>query len=209
MVRGALTAVVLAALAVPAAAQPPADPIDAILQGKTLPKDADPEEPDTAATGARVEPDPFIPAAPSSYMPPRPTLTAPVFLHEVGKTPDAPPTSADIAYDTRIRASVAAAQGFQGPMDGGWTLSAGGRELYIFQLVDRDGLVEGAWRDPRRAGATNASGFIDAVERSGADVTFRFAGVVATLHPSGDGRWAGKLEAAGKTESVSLRRRNP
>jgi hypothetical protein len=209
MLRGALIAVWLTALAAPAVAQPPADPIDAILQGRTLSKDADPEEPDTAATGARVDPEPTLPAPPLRYPPPpRSTLTAPIFLNETDKSPDAP-TSADVAYDSRIRASMAAAQGFQGPMDGGWTLSAGSRELYVFQLVDRDGLVEGAWRDPRRAGATNASGFIDAIERSGADVTFRFAGVAATLHPSGDGRWAGKLEAAGKMESVSLRRRNP
>jgi hypothetical protein len=194
--------------AAPAASQPPADAIDAVLRQRPPPKDVDPEEPDTAAAGATVAPD--LPSSPVTAPPPRaPTLNRPVRIEETGKNPDAPPSVADVAYDNRIRASMASAQGFQGPMDGGWTVSAGAHALYVLQLTDRGGAVEGAWRDLRRAGALDASGFIDQVERAGADVTLRFAGGVSlVLHAAADGRWSGELSEGGKTESVRLQR-NP
>ena len=130
-------------------------------------------------------------------------------IEETGRAPDGPPTAADVAYDSRLRASMASAQGFQGPMDGGWTLMAGERELYVLQLIDRNGAVEGAWRDLRRPGALNASGFIDATERTGDDLTLRFAGgAVAVLHGA-DGRWTGELTEASEKRAVTLRRRNP
>ena len=205
-------ALILAGLAVaPAQAQPAADPIDALL--RPLPKDADVEEPDTAATGSAVEPDPTLPGGPQPYRPyvprPHPTLTAPVFVNETGKNPDAPPTPTEAAYDSRLRSSAASVQGYLGPLDGGWTLTAAGRPLYAVQLTDRNGAVEGAWRDLRRAGALDASGFFDIVERRGGDLTFRFTEtVVATLHPDG-GRWAGELTEAGRREPVTLARRAP
>jgi hypothetical protein len=203
-----MAAAVLAAA--PALAQdPPAapatDPIGDLLRQRAV----DPEEPDTAAAGnSRVDPDP-APTAPSHVRPPAPVLTKPVYVDETGKNPDAPPSPADVAYDSRLKASAASARGFQGPMDGGWTLSAGGRELYALQLIDRNGVVEGAWRDLRRAGALDGSGFIDVLDRAGADVTFRFAdGAVAVLHPAGD-RWTGELTEHGRTEAASLVRRAP
>jgi hypothetical protein len=179
---GLVIAVTLAAFAAaPSAGQAPADPIDALLKRAPAQRTVDPEEPDTAAEGTtRVSPD----AAGSER--------------------------GDAAYDNRLRASAAAAAGFHGPMEGGWSLTGGGRELYVFELIDRDGAVEGAWRDPRRPAALDSSGFIDVVERSGADVTFRFAAsAVAVLHAGGDGRWTGELEEAGKTERVTLVRRGP
>lgn len=203
---------VLAVLAASSAhAQPAADPIDALL--RPPPKDVDVEEPDTAATGSAVDPDPGLPSGPRAYRPyvppPRPTLTAPVFVDETGKNPDAPPTPVEAAYDSRLKSSAASVQGFQGPMDGGWTLAAGGRALYALQLVDKNGAVEGAWRDLRRAGALDASGFFETVQRTGGDLTFRFTdGVVAVLHPDG-GRWAGQLNEAGRSEAVILARRAP
>jgi hypothetical protein len=207
MRRAAWVLSTLALLAAgPALAQPPPrDPIDALL--RPPPKDADVEEPDTAATGAAVEPDPGLSPAPPTYVPPpRSTLTSPVYVNETGKNPDAPPTPAEMAYDSRLRSSAASAQGFQGPMDGGWTLSAGKQALYAFQLTDRNGAVEGAWRDLRRPGALDASGFFDVVERAGADLTFRFTdSVVAVLHPEA-GRWAGELTEGGRREAVSLAR---
>ncbi len=188
-------------------AQPPADPIGDLLR-KGPPKDVDPDEPDTAAAGARVDPDPVAPA-PRRPAPRAPALNRPTRIDETGKAPDGPPTPADAAYDGRLRASMASAQGFQGPMEGGWTLAAGDRELYVLQLVDRNGAVEGAWRDLRRPGALNASGFIDGTDRTGDDLTIRFAdGVVAVLHGA-EGRWAGDLTEAGETRAVTLRRRNP
>lgn len=188
----------------PAQAQPAPDPIDALLRTP-----ADPEEPDTAATGAAVDPDPALPAAPQAYVPPRPILTAPVFVNETGKTPEAPPSPADLAYDSRLKSSAASVRSFQGPMDGGWTLSAGGQALYALQLTDRNGAVEGAWRDLRRAGALDASGFFDLVERTEAGLTFHFSEAAkAVLRQSGGG-WTGQLSEAGRSEPVSLTRRTP
>lgn len=113
------------------------------------------------------------------------------------------------AYDERLRASMAAVTAFQGPMDGGWTLMAGQRELYVFQLLDRNGVVEGAWRDPRRPGALEASGFLDQVERRADGMTLRIGQRVVTLKLDADGRLSGEITEAGRTEAVTLRRRNP
>lgn len=207
--RRALALIATVLVAGPAMAQrAPADPIDALL--RPLPKDVDVEEPDTAATGSTVEPDPTLPGGPQPYQryipPPHPTLTAPVFVNETGKNPDAPPTPAEAAYDSRLRSSAASVRGFQGPMDGGWILAAGGQPLYAFQLVDKNGAVEGAWRDLRRAGALDASGFFEIVERTGGDLTFRFeSGVVAVLRPEA-GRWSGRLTEGDRSEAVSLTR---
>lgn len=189
------------AFAQPAPAPPPAqDPIGDLLRR------ADPEAPDTAAFGRRVDPDPL---PPSRYVPPATRLTAPVRIEETGKNPDGPPSAADTAYDNRIRASMASATGFQGPMYGGWTLAAGDRELFVLQFSDRGGVVDGAWRDLRRPGALDASGFIDQAERAGDLLTVRFAGgAVASLRLS-EGRWSGELTQGGATQAVTLRRRNP
>lgn len=200
----------LAVLAAPAArSQPAQDPIDALL--RPLPKDADVEEAEDAPVAPSAEQDPGLPAGPQPYRPyappPHPTLTAPVFVHETGKNPDAPATPVEAAYDSRLRSSAASVQSFQGPMDGGWTLSAGGQALYALQLTDRAGAVEGAWRDLRRSGALDAYGFFDIVERTGGRLMFRFAdGIVAELHPQGD-RWTGELVEGGRREVVSLIRR--
>ena len=112
-------------------------------------------------------------------------------------------------------ASFASAQGFQGPLDGGWTLAAKGAEdLYALQLVDRPDLLEGVWRDLRRKGALDASGLVDDIRRSGADVILRFAAggeapVTATLHGAYNGAWTGELTEGGRTRPVVLLRRRP
>lgn len=220
---GALILGGMALAGMPAAAQTPpaqtppaqsptsqADAIDALLR-KPLPRDGVPDEPDTASGGAAVDADPLVPVTPQPYRAPyRTTLTRPVNIQETGKSADAPPSPADMAYDDRIRASAAAQRGFRGPLDGGWTLSTPDRELYAFELADRNGAVEGAWRDLRRTGALDASGFIDAVERTGGDLTFRvLQDVTVVLHDRGDGRWAGELTEGGRSRAVSLRRRGP
>lgn len=178
------TLALLAALAAGAAgAQEPApDAIDALLRA---PAEAPPAPPPEE---------------------PRPSPGRPVFIHESARTPDGPPTGADLAYDGRLRASAASAQAYQGPLEGGWTLAAGGHDLFAFELVDRGGGVEGAWRDLRRPGALNASGFLHSVERNGDDLTFRFAGAVLVLHPAAAG-WTGELTEAGRTEAARLLRR--
>jgi hypothetical protein len=134
-----------------------------------------------------------------------------VHIEETGKNPDAPPTTRDMAYDTRLKSSFASAQGFQGPLDGGWTLAARGAEdLYALQLVDRPDRLEGVWRDLRRKGALTASGLVDDIQRTGTDLTLRFAsGVSASLHGTYDGAWAGELTEGGRTRAVVLRRQAP
>lgn len=166
----------------------------------------------TAAQAQVAEPDaidallrPPVEAAPPE---PRPSSGRPVFIHETGRTPDGPASAADLAYDGRLRTSAASARGFQGPLEGGWTLSAGGRDLFALQLVDRAGGVEGAWRDLRRPGALDASGLVEPAERTGGDLVFRFAGAVLVLRPA-EGGWSGELTEAGRTEAARLLRRAP
>lgn len=124
-----------------------------------------------------------------------------------GLPASAQPTAAEeVAYDRRLLEAVAAADSFRGPLDGGWTLSVGGEARYAFELADKDGRIEGAWRDLRRPGALDASGLVDTAAHHHAHLTLRFDGKVATLRPTKNG-WAGELTGASKREQVSLARR--
>ena len=224
--RIAVLSLLMLATALPASAQTPAPPpasaprdeIGDLIIRHLAPGDED--EPDTAAqprAAPQPEPGP-LPAAPPprAYRPPpRPQLDAPVRIDETGKTPDAPPAVRDLAYDTRIRSSFASAESYQGPLDGGWTLSAGGQDLYALQLVDRRDRLEGVWRDVRRKGALNASGLVEDLQRQGGQLTLRFTPTpgaptaVATLHDGGGGTWTGELADAGARRAVVLRRTGP
>ncbi|WP_372780937.1 hypothetical protein [Phenylobacterium sp.] len=215
---------IAAALAPPAWAQPatpppaPRDVIGALLDHRGQ-QPTDEDEPDTAsAPRAAPEPEPVLTpqAGAVPYVPaPRPHLDAPVHLEETGKTADAPPTPRDMAYEARIRSSFASAEGFQGPLDGGWTLTADGQDLYALQLVDQRDRLEGVWRDMRRKGSINASGLVDDIQRQGSEVTLRFTPApgapttVATLHGGADGRWTGELAEGGARRPVTLRRSGP
>jgi hypothetical protein len=231
--RSCVLSLLLLASALPAAAQPapqatptqatPADPArDAIadILDRRVPLSKDEDEPDTAGQPRTAqEPEPVLPAspvAPRAYTPaPRSQLDAPVHIDEVGKTPDAPPTLRDMAYDSRIRASFASAESFQGPLEGGWMLSADGQDLYALQLVDRRDRLEGVWRDIRRKGALNASGLVDDMQRQGAQLTLRFTPApgapttVATLHDSANGMWTGEMAEGAARRTVTLRRTGP
>ncbi|WP_374472113.1 hypothetical protein [Phenylobacterium sp.] len=204
-----IAAALLIAAASPALAQP-ADPIGALLQQQqTQParSAADLEEPDTAAEPAAApEPEIAIPAAPVPYAPPAPRLTEPVFVDQTGKNPDAPPSVRDLAYESRLRASFASAQSFQGPLDGAWTLTAAdGAGLYAFKLVDRSGgTLEGAWRDLRRPGALGASGFVDEIRRDGGRLTLRFGEASANFSGGYGDRWSGELVEGGQRRTVTL-----
>lgn len=226
--RIGLLSLTMLALAAPAAAAqptdpsraplPPAhvrDPIGALLN-PNAPPSRDEDEPDVAGQPRTApEPDPGLqPVGPQPKLyvpPPRAQLDAPVAIDDLGKTPDRPPEIRDLAYDARIRASFASAESFQGPLDGGWTLSADGQDLFALQLVDRRDRLEGVWRDVRRKGALNASGLVDDLQRRGGELTLRFAQpgaptTVATLHDAGDGQWRGELSEAGVRRVVVLRR---
>ena len=158
-------------------------------------------------------PPPYAPPAYVPARPRRPELTAPVHIDEIGKTPEAPPTPTDLSYEARMRSSFNSAQGLQGPLDGAWSLRAGGSELYDLQLVDSgSGSLEGAWRDPRRRGATDASGFIDTLSRYGGQLTIRLTprpgadAVVITLSADANGTWSGEINERGERRSVTMRR---
>lgn len=119
------------------------------------------------------------------------------------------------AYDLRVKGSILAAQGLQGPLDGGWSIDGpDGTTLYRLQLVDKvgglDGL-EGAWRDVRRPGTVGSTGLIDFVDRSYGGFLARFSpkpGQLATLDLTArsDGAWTGKLNENGVETPVVARR---
>lgn len=214
--RLALFPLFLLLASAPARAQP-ADPIGALLDHR----DEEPEDPDEAAERplppppypASARPTADLPAAPIPYAPQRPQLTEPVRIEETGKNPDAPPGVNDLAYDARLKSSYASAQGFQGPLDGGWTLAVrNAGDVYTLQLVDRADRLEGAWRDLRRKGALGGSGLVDDIQRDGQDLTLRFAveggAVIAVLHGTEDGRWSGELTEHGASRPVVLRRQD-
>ena len=119
--------------------------------------------------------------------------------------PEARPSASDLAYDSRLLASAASAEQFQGRLDGGWTLAAKGQgDLYAFELVDKRDVLEGAWRDLH---APAASGVLDKIERVPTGLILRFtptgqAPVGITL--SRDLR--GELEQGGKRAAVRMRR---
>jgi hypothetical protein len=111
-----------------------------------------------------------------------------------------PPQLAGAAYDSRIKASLISAQSFQGPLDGGWRLEGAGGAAYDLQLVDRnDGALQGAWRDLRRPGALDASGFVDVIARDGAALRLSFGGRTAELTPGPGGTWIGALDGQAAT----------
>jgi hypothetical protein len=186
------------------------DPIGALLDQVQTPPPAT-ETPVETAPGI-VAPTP----APPPYVPPptrRPRLDAPVQIEETGRTPDGPPTANDRNYEARMRASFAASQGMQGPLDGRWVVRAAGGELFELQLSDRSqGTLEGAWRDPRRKGAADASGFIDDIQRYGNQLTVRIQArqgvdpVRMVLEAGLGGGWSGQLTEAGERRAVTMGR---
>jgi hypothetical protein len=128
-----------------------------------------------------------------------------------GKLPGPPPSIPDLAYDARLLSSAAAAESFQGPLDGGWTLSVqGAGDLYALELTDKRDHVEGAWRDLRRPGDPAASGFLERVERSSSGLSLSFtppgqAPISVALGPN----LRGQAEQDGRRFAVALRRSAP
>lgn len=184
-------------------------------EAESLPDRPQPYVPSSPPQPPQVPP-PYVPPAytPPAYTAPpsRPPLTEPVFVDELGRTPEAPPTSTDLSYEQRLRQSFAAAQGLQGAFDGAWTLrSPTGAVLYTLQIVDQGrGELGGSWLDPARKGSLDGSGFLEDVRQSGGQVTLQFtprAGQRAyvTLSAAGAG-WTGQLEQGGDRIPVTLRR---
>ncbi|CAN5227912.1 hypothetical protein BH10PSE4_BH10PSE4_36720 [soil metagenome] len=207
----------------------------AALQTPGVPVVAAPPAPDTAtAADQAVDPlaDLIAQSGPQTTDEEEPAAQAPLPPHKPTVLPIPPPeppideipghavpqgsyVPMAEAYDLRIKGSIVAAQGLQGPLDGGWTVTgADGTTLYDLQIVDPVGgygALEGAWRDVRRVGAVGSTGLIDFVDRSTGDFLTRFSprpGQLATLDltPRGDGNWSGKLNENGVETPVTARR---
>jgi hypothetical protein len=224
-----IAAVALAAalLAGPALAQPkPKPPPDEDIIGSLLdpnhhPTKEEEDEPDTA--GGRNSPSDVEPIAPAPgrlrnvpFAPPPSTERGrPVTIEDAQRTPDGPPAPRDLTYDTRIRSSFAAAESYQGPLDGGWTLAEDrSGDRFRFQIVERRDRLEAVWRDLRAKDALTTSGLVDQIQRTGAGVTLSFldgrgASIRLTLAPSGEDRWRGELMQGDQKLAVTLRRTSP
>jgi hypothetical protein len=193
-----------------------------LIGGEVEPADGDAESPtETAPPSPELAPPPAQPTyvAPAPFVPPPPVsrlpqLDRPVMIDELWRTPEAPPTVSEQTYESRIRGGSSAAQGLQGPLDGGWVLrGADGGTLYSLQLVDKGtaGLEGGAFRSLRQ-GKAGQVGLIDSVDRmadGGIQLRFTPRGqnqpAVITLRPSGGG-WSGEIWEAGSTRQVTMRR---
>ena len=204
-------------------ARPPAnDPIGDAIAASLPPDqttDAEADAP-TTAPPIPVAPQAVPPDRPLTYRPlvitpsRRPNLDRPVMIDETGKSPDGPPTATDLGYEGRIRASVASAQGLQGPLDGGWTVrSTYGVAVLSLQLVDRGngyGQLEGAWRT--LDGPVSKVGLIDSLNRQPAVLTIRITKapgkptVVLSLTPAADGGWTGEILDEWGVHQVTMRR---
>jgi hypothetical protein len=123
--------------------------------------------------------------------------------------------------DARVGGSFNAAESYQGPLDGSWTLvSASGKALLAFELVDRpggQGPLEGVWRDLRRPVVPGDIGFIDGLARQPGSLTITLnaapgnaapgaPAVTITLHADPTGAWTGTMRENGADAPVKLRR---
>jgi len=178
--------------------------------------------PVSASTAPTVQGAPFVtppamaiaptPIAPPRPAPRRPALDRPVMIGEVGVSPDGPPTTADLMYESRIRSSFSNAQGLQGPLDGGWTIKTrDGAPLYSLQLVDRGGYgpLEGAWRS--LGGSVSKVGLIDSLDRQPSVLTVRITRAwgkpttVISLTPTASG-WVGEITDETGSRAVTMLR---
>ena len=122
----------------------------------------------------------------------------------------------DNPIDARVGSSFNAAESFQGPLDGSWTLvSATGQPIYAFQLVDKPGghdPLEGVWRDLRHPATPGDIGFIDSLVRATATLSITVnatpgaPAVTIILHAGPYGSWSGTMRENGAEAAVKLRR---
>jgi hypothetical protein len=116
----------------------------------------------------------------------------------------------------RIQDSALAAQSYQGPLDGAWTLvSTSGQAILAFQLVDKVGgaaPLEGVWRDLRRPATPGDIHFVDAIVRGPTSLTITLNAspgsppLAIALQSGPDGGWSGTMNENGAATPVRLRR---
>jgi hypothetical protein len=177
------TALVVLALIAAGAARAQPAPPSEALQ-KGLFGEREPEPGDEEVAAGQVEPAAPAPAAPST---------------------------AD--YDARVRQSFAAAESFQGPLDGGWVASGDGRDLLSLQLSDKgDGRIEGAWRDLLSPSTPRSSGLISQVIKSGDEIELQFGEQQwpffhkLTLRRSAAGVWQGRYRRGDEVFPIVLQK---
>jgi len=184
--------------------------------GGSLPQPALPPTPPAPAyrpPPVYSSPTPYVAPPPVSRLP---QLDRPAMIDELYRTPEAPPTAVEQAYESRIRGGLNAAQGLQGPLDGGWVVRGpDGRTLYGLQLVDKGTggvMLEGAWRSMTPGQPVGKVGLVDSIERTASGgVYIRFIprgareASILQLDPAGGG-WSGTLWEAGANRSVTVRR---
>ncbi|HEX7758385.1 MAG TPA: hypothetical protein VF459_02705 [Caulobacteraceae bacterium] len=210
MVQSSVILLLLTLAAAPALVQDEEEPdaIGAVLSNSQHP-------PSQTQSGPVFTIPPTPPRAmPTANAPPPPT-GAPR-LEQTGVSPDGPASYGDMAFESRIRQSVAAAQGLQGALDGQWTLyDAAGHPLYVFMFIDPAGGrgdLEAAWRDLRRARGSDDLGVVDSLQHTGLSLSLNFvphrgAGATAIqLQGQATGAWDGQMTEAGAALKVSLRR---
>ena len=115
------------------------------------------------------------------------------------------------AWGERVRERSQAAQGRQGSLDGGWTVTgAHGAALYVVQLVDAPGReLEGVWRESPRPGVLPVSGLFASAGRQGAQTVLSFeaprsGGTANLLLTPAAGGWTGNLTVGGQARPVRL-----
>ena len=119
--------------------------------------------------------------------------------------------------DSRVGESFNAAESYQGPLDGAWTLvsASSGQALLAFQLVDKAGgrePLEGVWRDLRHPTVPGDIGFIDGLVRGPSSLVITLNAtrstpqVTITLAPGADGAWSGTMREGAAAAPVKLRR---
>lgn len=177
----------------------------------------DPDEDQVAQPDLPSQPLPWTPSRRAMPVPaPRATVRdRPVQIDELGVTSELPLNPVALGYDARVRASSDAAEGLQGPLDGGWVVTgADGRDLIVLQLVDPgdgSGRLEGAWRDLVTPDGIEPVGLIDSLDRGVADLVIRFrprgaGGVVLQVRPDARGDWSGQMFDNGLAVAVTMRR---
>ena len=135
-----------------------------------------------------------------------------------------PPT--EDAREAAVRAAYAAAEALRGALDGRWRVSsADGAGLYDFQFADSGvspdprsatpwtPTIEGAWRDLRRDGAIDSSGFVTSITRDGTALVIRFYDrdpgrpkVVTLTQRAGGVVWTGSLDDGTGSRPVTMSR---
>jgi len=160
------------------------------------------------------------PATPPQSQPPSPPPPATENPPEEPQTYPAPPdvqgqgAEAQQAWDARLHAAYDNAEARQGPLDGRWRLTgADGDELFVFVLSDTGAPnLVGAWRDLRRGGGADGSGYLNIAGRTADGIGLRFtepganAETVIDLRPTADGRWGGEMNESGAVRSVIMTR---